>query len=179
MPIQEHTGDATPRKPLLAPATKRRVLLGTALLTCILFGGLVVPQWYQSYKYRKEELVGYDDRGLKHLAQIEAAITTFYTKNGYYPPSSLISPYIDDSRNFTRSSQNTTVWIPSLATAGSVILQPIDPVNDDIYYYRYMTDKPPAKKYELDCQLSDKNLQQDNGNNPDRYETGTDLTLLP
>ena len=54
---------------------------------------------------------------------------------------------------------------------------PVDPINDSTYFYRYTHNE---SSFEIDCRLqllSDK-ASGDGGNDVNRYEVGTDLTLL-
>lgn len=76
-------------------------------------------------------------------------------------------------------------WLPldfSIISSGAPLGKlPVDPLNNPAYYYRFGVDVA-NKTYELDCVLEEgdnqKKMLEDNGNNPARYEVGTDLTIL-
>ena len=78
-------------------------------------------------------------------------------------------------------------WVPlnftSVSSGAPIASLPIDPTNDSTDYYRFGWNSV-SKTYEFDCafESSDNILKMsaaDGGNNPNRYEVGTDLTILP
>jgi hypothetical protein len=85
-------------------------------------------------------------------------------------------------------NNNGTGWIPldfTKITSGTPMATlPVDPINDrsDGLYYRFGVNIT-AKTYELDCFFEDGSdagkQTSDGGNNPSRFEMGTDLSILP
>jgi len=80
---------------------------------------------------------------------------------------------------------NEDGWLPlnltSISSGAPFARLPLDPNNNFSYYYRFGVNQE-KKTFELDCVLEsgiNQNRQlTDNGNNPNRYEVGTDLTIL-
>ncbi len=79
-------------------------------------------------------------------------------------------------------------WVPidfRLVSSGAPLAAlPLDPENDSAtgLYYRFAVNEV-AKTYELDCQFENQANQtdkynSDGGDNPNRYEVGTDLTIM-
>lgn len=114
-----------------------------------------------------------------------------------------INLYLADGHDFTGlagpyssfpivGSENTmekndgTGWIPlnfTLVSSGAPIAAlPLDPTNDATRNYRFGV-SVASKTYEIDCvfESTDNTPKHaaDGGNNANRYEVGTDLTILP
>jgi len=76
-------------------------------------------------------------------------------------------------------------WLPldfqSVSSGAPLAKLPQDPLNDNIYHYRFGVDVV-NKTYEFDCVIeagaNQIKMQEDGGNNPGRYEVGTDLNIL-
>ena len=79
-----------------------------------------------------------------------------------------------------------TGWIPvnfTLVSSGAPLAAlPLDPTNDATYNYRFGVNVA-SKTYELDAVFESTDNtpkhSSDGGNNANRYEVGTDLTILP
>lgn len=100
----------------------------------------------------------------------------------------LVGPYssidVGFPSNDERQKADGTGWIPLNFIAAGVVLDhglPLDPLNDSSHNYRLGISQS-NKTYEIDCvfENSDNISKQttDNGNNPNVYEIGTDLTIL-
>jgi hypothetical protein len=106
--------------------------------------------------------------------------------------------YLADNKNFDHlktaevysslnkeTSLTANGWLPlnfqSISSGTPLTRLPIDPLNNATHYYRFGVDVV-NKTFELDGVLeSGENAGQmanDGGNNPMRYELGTDLTIL-
>ncbi len=72
-------------------------------------------------------------------------------------------------------------WIPSdLSTQVKTL--PIDLLNNGAYFYRYYADTvPPPGRFKIDVRMEADfaAAENDGGIDPNRYEVGTDKTLLP
>jgi Flp pilus assembly pilin Flp len=118
-----------------------------------------------------------DNKRLADLANLERIINEYHIDNGEYP----------DTAGVVRISTSLPDGGVSLTSAlGGWILEnftqytskvAIDPVNDETYFYSYShTDFG----YELNAQLEHltERMTEDGGNDPARYETGNDLSIL-
>ncbi len=118
-----------------------------------------------------------DSRRLADITNLNIAIESYKLKKGVYPDNSDVTRI-----STTPVDPNTDIhsalggWI---AEDMSDYLEKMytDPINDSTYNYRY---RHNSTDYELDVAMefyTQKNTQ-DNGNNNNRFETGTDLTIL-
>lgn len=87
----------------------------------------------------------------------------------------------DNSKSGSRAA-NGSGWVRVDLTKQKDVpipILPIDPVNDDTYQYSYGSD---GKSYELDAVLESEQqkdkMKTDGGDNDDKYEIGTSLTIL-
>ncbi len=76
-------------------------------------------------------------------------------------------------------------WVPldirSISSGAPLSKLPLDPQNSSLFFYRFGVDVA-NKTYEFDAVLEEganqKKMLEDGGNNPARFEAGTDLTIL-
>lgn len=76
-------------------------------------------------------------------------------------------------------------WLPlnfqEITSGAPMAHLPLDPTNDLTYNYQFGVDVA-NKTFEIDCAFEEgtnqKKQLEDDGNNPARYEVGTDLTIL-
>lgn len=106
--------------------------------------------------------------------------------------------YLADNKNFdslTTGKEYTTIitsdkidgsgWLPldfqNISSGAPLDKLPLDPTNNSSYYYRFGVNVAD-KTFEIDCVLEEgenqKKMLEDDGNNPARYEVGTDLKIL-
>lgn len=109
-----------------------------------------------------------------------------------------VNLYLADNKNFDglktgqiyfSATQNPAAdghgWLPlnftEISSGAPMAKLPLDPTNNTAYYYRFGVNKE-AKTFEIDCVLESGDNQakqlSDGGNNSNRYEVGTDLTIL-
>ncbi len=83
-------------------------------------------------------------------------------------------------------SINGTGWVKVNLVGQTVTLPtlPRDPVNSGVYIYNYATNSS-GDAYEIngaleskEYKVKDKQMEKDGGNNPDKYEIGTDFTII-
>lgn len=114
------------------------------------------------------------------LAQLSRAVEAYYVGN------SSVLPAADGNSHFsTDGSPPEDVtgagWIPVDFSQELKILL-TDPVNNGQYFYRYYADPSPgSNRFKLDAALEAdfEAVEVDGGVDPNRYEVGTDKTLLP
>lgn len=127
-------------------------------------------------------------RDSKRMADLAAATTALnlYLADGHdFGGVSSNKIYDSTSKN---TKINATGWIPvdlTQISSGTPLAElPLDPKNDQSLdlYYRFGVNQT-NKAYEIDCKFesADNLIRQtsDGGNNPTRYELGSDLTILP
>jgi len=91
-----------------------------------------------------------------------------------------------DLEKVSAQKNDGTGWIKldfaSIASGAPITLLPIDPTNNDKYHYTFGVNKLNGT-YEVNCVFEGlenaSKMSSDNGNNPNVYEVGTDLTILP
>lgn len=129
-----------------------------------------------------------DSQRFSDLTSLATAVNLYLAdgKNfaGLAGPYSSIDPgFVDDN---ARKKNDGTGWLPlnftTVSSGAPVAALPLDPVNDATNNYRFGV-SVASKTYELDAvfENSDNTPKHgaDGGNNVNRYEVGTDLTILP
>lgn len=101
----------------------------------------------------------------------------------------LVGPYSSIDLGFANDKARQQIdgqgWIPLnftlISTGAPFNLLPIDPLNNSNYNYRLGVSQS-NKTYEIDCLFeypeNTAKYLTDNGNNPNAYEVGSDLTIL-
>jgi len=114
-----------------------------------------------------------DDKRLNDMNTIERAVLEYRTDIGVYPDVSGTARTSINDLNPTKSSGG---WIKADLSRYNSYL-PIDPLNNATYHYTYIRNEI---NYEINCVLEYylERAQNDGGNNPAVYETGSNLTLL-
>jgi len=130
-----------------------------------------------------------DVQRISDLNTLKSAIQLFLIETG------TTSAAVQCGTPMTCSSTQTMANTPALnwlhidfttMPSGSPIARvPVDPVNSAVYYYNFRS-STTATNFEIDCKLESKYYtvgdtrinDKDGGNNADRYETGSDLSLL-
>ena len=128
-----------------------------------------------------------DSQRFSDLTTLATAINLYLADGHDF--TGLAGPYasfpIVGSENAMKKNDGTG-WIPinfSLVSSGApVAALPLDPTNDATENYRFGV-SVASKTYEIDCvfESTDNTPKHaaDGGNNANRYEVGTDLTVLP
>lgn len=127
-----------------------------------------------------------DSQRFSDTTSIATALNLYLADNHDF--TGLVGPYLstDGTTDNTRKKNDSTGWITinfSLVSSGAPLAAlPLDPINTDAYHYTFGVNLA-AKTYEIDCvfESSDNTPKEsaDGGNNPNVYEVGTDLTILP
>lgn len=132
------------------------------------------------YMLRPEEfrMKGRDARRLSDLGFLKQAIVEYHLDTGDYPDMDGIIRKSDESFGGEFQSTDGTGWIPVNLSQYLTKLYS-DPLNSGDFVYRY---KKSGEDYEIDAKMEEdtgKMLNSyDGGDDNDRYEVGTDLTLL-
>lgn len=121
-----------------------------------------------------------DSRRMSDLGMLSRAVTAYKIDNKVFPDVAAVSPDLRQSdvlpAGQTHLNQAASGWIVAdLSNYLSKLFT--DPKNTDDFVYRYAHDD---NTFELDCLLEyyiDK-MSGDGGNNVNKYEVGTNLTLL-
>jgi hypothetical protein len=183
MPIQQHDGYVDPERgqtavTLPAHPKIKKILIIVCLVMCVVAGITFVLPFIKNYLNDQKMKQQYDAIRASDIKYMQTLIEGYHTEYGYYPLSTSTAPYITSS-DLAKQTEADLVWIESLGQMSLGTMQVMDPVNEGDYVYRYRSSKPPATDYELDCKLKkDDSVTEDGGNNQERYEVGTDLTLL-
>ncbi len=118
-----------------------------------------------------------DQKRLSDLQTLERIVTEFRLDNGAYPDTESVTRYSNVlPTGRTNLTDSRSGWIVADLIEYNTRL-PIDPVNDDTYRYSY---RHNDDVFELNTRLEVLNdlMSQDNGNDPNLYEKGSDLTLI-
>jgi len=130
-----------------------------------------------------------DVQRISDLNSVKSAIQLFLIETG--TTSAAVQCGAPMTCSSTQSMANTPAlnWLhvdfTTMPSGSPISRVPIDPINNATYYY-YFRSSTTAAIFELDCKLESKYYttgdtridNKDGGNNADRYETGSDLTLL-
>jgi type II secretory pathway pseudopilin PulG len=119
-----------------------------------------------------------DNKRLGDISTLDRIINEYKLDNGTYPDLPDIlrqSNHLPTVTSLSLASA-TKGWIDANVTEYNSML-PIDPLNDDTYYYSYQHND---SGYELNAQLEvfTDQMIEDLGNDPDRYEIGNILTIM-
>lgn len=129
-----------------------------------------------------------DSQRMSDLTSLATAINLYLADNHDFTGLGGVT-YATNEQGKTdneRRKNDGTGWAPidfSVVSSGAPIAaEPIDPKNDNTYFYRFGANEG-AKTYELDCvfESNPDNTSKhaaDGGDNNNRYEVGTDLTVL-
>jgi type II secretory pathway pseudopilin PulG len=118
-----------------------------------------------------------DVKRLSDMALLDRVISEYQVDNKVYPDMEgvlRISTVLPGGSS--RLENTTSGWIDeNLANYTSKL--PVDPVNDGTYFYSYIHDN---SGYELNARLEAETgqMQNDGGNDPALYETGSNLLLI-
>jgi type II secretory pathway pseudopilin PulG len=121
-----------------------------------------------------------DGRRMADMGILSQAITAYKIDNKTLPDVGAVSPAFRQSHVLPSGQTNLNNAVSGwIVTDLSKYIQklPVDPTNDSVYFYRYTHN---ANSFEIDCvlQVETAKMQNDGGNNVNRYEVGTDLSLL-
>lgn len=104
-------------------------------------------------------------------------VTTLCAQSGIYPCTGSSNNITDETK-----LTNGRGWVKAnLAAQNNITVStlPVDPVNNSSYHYTYCAND---NKYEIDAVLESEKLankvSQDGGNEGDKYEVGTNLSLI-
>jgi len=129
-----------------------------------------------------------DNQRFKDIVGLKNAVNLYLADNNDF--GTLEGPYYSNDVTFsddkTRSLNNGKGWLPvnftKVSTGASIKALPLDPLNNEINFYS-MAISRQHKTYEINLHFEKtENIKKeitDGGNNPNRYELGTDLTILP
>jgi len=131
-----------------------------------------------------------DSQRMSDLTSLATAINLYLADSHDFAALITGNDYLStDGTDQTRRLNDGTGWVPldfTVVSSGAPISAlPVDPQNKTLngknYWYIFGADVD-AKTYELDCifESSDNTSKHgaDGGDNADRYEVGTDLTIL-
>ncbi len=128
-----------------------------------------------------------DSQRFSDLTTAATAINLYLADNHDF--TGLVGPYssfpIIGSENAMKINDGTG-WIPldfTVVSSGAPLASlPLDPTNDATNFYRFGV-SVANKTYEIDAVFEQTDNvakhSSDGGNNANRYEVGTDLTILP
>ena len=128
-----------------------------------------------------------DSQRFSDMTTLATAVNLYLADNHDF--AGLAGPYstfpVVGSENAMKKNDGTG-WVPinfTLVSSGAPLAAlPFDPTNNVTYYYRFDV-SVASKTYEIDAAfVSADNIgkhSSDGGNNANRYEVGTDLTVLP
>lgn len=129
-----------------------------------------------------------DSQRFSDLTTLATAINLYLADNHDF--SGLVGPYqsTDGVNDNTRKKNDVNGWIPinftTVSSGAPLAALPLDPVNTVASgnYYRFGVSLA-NKTYEVDATFENSDNtprhSADGGNNNNRYEVGTDLTILP
>jgi type II secretory pathway pseudopilin PulG len=147
-------------------------LMLTVFIILILFLVLIIYVSPSDQRKRARDL-----KRLSDLLYLEDAILQYREINGILPDNDLtlrISTELPTGNSGPLQS-STSGWLLGDFSDVADIL-PIDPINDDEYFYSYYRDGPDYE-LNLSLELLDKG-ESDGGNDSSVYESGSLLTLL-
>lgn len=118
-----------------------------------------------------------DQKRLNDLQTIDRLVNEFRLDNGVYPDTTAVirtSNVLPAGR--TNLSNPRSGWIVADFIEYTTKL-PIDPLNDATHFYSYTHNND---QYEINATLEalTSEMGSDNGNDPNKYEIGTDKTLI-
>jgi prepilin-type N-terminal cleavage/methylation domain-containing protein len=118
-----------------------------------------------------------DVKRLSDLVQIERAVAEYQMANKVYPDLTgvlRISNVLPAGNS--RVENSTSGWIDE-NLVDYLSKMPVDPINDQTYHYSYMHN---SSGYEINARLESltDQMQNDGGNDPTVFETGTNLLLI-
>lgn len=135
---------------------------------------------------------GHDTTRFTDLQNLKQAITIAFSEEtgtnllcngGSYPCFDRTNP-----PSTVKKAADGTGWVKVVLknlTSGSLVALPFDPVNNNTYHYTYCADKKNgAEVWEIDTALESEQQKgkmlnvNDGGDEDERYEVGTDLTLM-
>ena len=88
------------------------------------------------------------------------------------------------SIDYSTTYDKNNLWITGFSKKEFMkdIGLPVDPRNNTKSHYEYKTSKTPAEQYEINVTFESakfkKQMQDDGGSDPKKFEVGNDLTLL-
>jgi len=118
-----------------------------------------------------------DNKRISDLSLIDRAITEYKIDYGYYPDTAdTLRTSTTLPQGNTSLTSSTSGWIKQNLSAYTTKL-PIDPKNDEIYFYKYIQN---GFTYELNAKLEYYFEQaiSDGGGDPTVYEIGNNLSLI-
>lgn len=128
-----------------------------------------------------------DSQRMSDLTTLATAINLYLADNHDFTGLGGVTYATNDpgKTDNEKKKNDSTGWVPidfSVVSSGAPIAAlPIDPKNDNTYFYRFGANEG-TKTYELDCVFENSDNQSkhsaDGGDNANRYEVGTDLTIL-
>jgi len=127
-----------------------------------------------------------DSQRFADLKSISEAVNQYLAAGFNF--EGLSGPYSSIDTGFAsdraREKIDGSGWIPlklEISSGKTLSNLPLDPLNTVSHHYRFGI-SPSSKTYEIDASFeSEENISKassDDGNNPNVYELGTDLTLL-
>lgn len=127
----------------------------------------------------------HDIQRLADFTQLTTGLNLFLADNKNF--NGLTGPYLStavDDKNRTKT--NGTGWIPvkfnTISSGVPLPSLPFDSINNGTYHYTVGVNTV-NNTYEINCVFENADnfskMSSDGGNNPDVYEVGTDLTILP
>lgn len=128
-----------------------------------------------------------DSQRFADIKLLSQALNQYLADNhdfeGLGGPYSSIDPGFENDK--ARQKNDGAGWLPVdfrlVSTGPPIEFLPLDPLNNTNYNYRLGV-AVKSKTYELNCQFeAPENIvrqAEDDGNNPNIYEIGTDLTIL-
>lgn len=121
-----------------------------------------------------------DAQRLSDMKNIAAAVNQYLAAGHNF--QGLVGPYSSIDAGFTNDAERKNVtgkgWIPLTLSMETL---PLDPLNNTAHYYRFGV-SVSAGTYEIDTvfesPVNTPKHATDSGNDPNVYESGTDLTIL-
>lgn len=154
------------------------------IASAIIFLGIMVVLFRETKVIEKS----HNSTRLADLTSISTAVNLYLADNHDFSVLQTGATYESVTSSKSAKRSDGTGWIPldfAAVTSGTPLAAlPVDPINDKAkgYYYRFGV-KVAEKTYEVDCAFEsadDADKQSsDGGNNPSRFEMGTDLSILP
>ena len=157
------------------------------LIIIIIVAGCIITILYLVINPTKILQKSRDAQRFQDMSTLSAALNRYLSDGRDY--SGLTGPYTSIDAGFNSDKARTKIdgtgWIPLNFSAISqdmpMTILPIDPLNNAYHKYRFGLNVT-NRTYELEAVFerpeNAPKATNDNGNNPNAYEIGTDLTIL-
>ena len=140
---------------------------------------VILVALFSLFNFREYQERARDNRRLNDLNTLEAAISAFKNETGDLPDTPDVARHSNELPSESTGELQTASsgWINE-NLSNFLVKLPTDPVNEPPFIYTYIRD---ASSFELNAvfEFNVELMQDDGGNNPNVYEVGDNLSLIP